>query len=96
MNKVNNNGHMTRNDTNEGRHVHGTIKWFDPAKGYGFVVADEGGQDILLHANVLRNFGQSSVADGVAIEVLVQDTQRGSQAIEVCLLPSVASGQWHG
>ncbi len=92
MNKANNNGHMTRKDLDDGRHVHGTIKWFDPSKGYGFVVADEGGQDILLHANVLRNFGQSSVADGVEIEVLVQDTQRGSQAVEVLSLapPAVA------
>jgi len=41
----------------QGRFVAGTVKWFDPAKGYGFVVGDGGGSDILLHANVLRNFG---------------------------------------
>jgi CspA family cold shock protein len=60
--------------------VVGTVKWFDPAKGFGFVVADDGGPDILLHANVLRNFGQSSVADGATIEVAVQHTARGVQA----------------
>jgi cold shock protein len=63
--------------------VHGHVKWFDPAKGFGFIVADEGGADILLHANVLRNFGQSSVADGAAIVVRVQMTQRGVQAVAV-------------
>ncbi|MDP3962013.1 MAG: cold shock domain-containing protein [Pseudorhodobacter sp.] len=63
--------------------VHGSVKWFDPAKGFGFVVADEGGPDILLHANVLRNFGQSTVADGTRIAVSVQATLRGRQAIEV-------------
>lgn len=63
--------------------VHGSVKWFDPAKGFGFVVADEGGPDILLHANVLRNFGQSTVADGTRIAVSVQATPRGRQAIEV-------------
>ena len=63
--------------------VHGKVKWFDPAKGFGFIVADEGGADILLHANVLRNYGQSSVADGTGISVLVQQTQRGVQAVEV-------------
>jgi CspA family cold shock protein len=41
--------------------VIGHVKWFDPAKGFGFVVADRGGPDILLHANVLRTFGQSTV-----------------------------------
>ncbi|PJE29466.1 Cold shock protein CspV [Pseudooceanicola marinus] len=65
------------------RKLSGRVKWFDPARGFGFVVADEGGPDILLHANVLRNFGQSSVADGAKVEILIQKTQRGVQAIEV-------------
>ncbi len=63
--------------------VHGTVKWFDPVKGFGFIVANEAGSDILLHANVLRNYGQSSVADGTGITVLVQQTPRGVQAVEV-------------
>ncbi len=65
------------------RRVFGHVKWFDPAKGFGFVVAEEGGADILLHANVLRNFGQSSVADNSGIEISVQKTARGMQALEV-------------
>ncbi|MGI3164546.1 cold-shock protein [Pseudooceanicola sp. 200-1SW] len=65
------------------RKLEGRVKWFDPARGFGFVVADEGGPDILLHANVLRNFGQSSVADGAKVEILIQKTLRGVQAIEV-------------
>ena len=63
--------------------VEGQVKWFDPSKGFGFVVPDSGGPDILLHANVLRNFGQSSVADGSRIELTVQSTARGVQAVEV-------------
>ena len=66
-----------------GARVAGKVKWFDPSKGFGFVVSDEGGPDILLHANVLRNYGQSSVADSAGIEVVVQETARGIQAIEV-------------
>jgi CspA family cold shock protein len=67
----------------EVRAVSGKVKWFDPVKGFGFVLADEGGPDILLHANVLRNFGQSSVADGARIDIEVQRTQRGVQATQV-------------
>lgn len=63
--------------------VFGRVKWFDPVKGFGFVVVDEDGPDILLHANVLRNFGQGSVADGAGILLKVQETQRGVQALEV-------------
>lgn len=70
-------------DNETGAPVQGQVKWFDPAKGFGFVVPDGGGPDILLHANVLRNFGQSSVADGSFIELTVQHTARGVQAVEV-------------
>lgn len=74
---------MNTQNTEGQRHVTGQVKWFDPAKGFGFVIADLGGPDILLHANVLRNFGQGSVVDGSMIEILVQDTQRGLQATQV-------------
>lgn len=63
--------------------VSGHVKWFDPGKGFGFVVSDAGGPDILLHVNVLRNFGQSSVADGALVEIITHQTERGVQAIEV-------------
>ena len=65
------------------RRIRGHVKWFDPVKGFGFVVSDEGGPDILLHANVLRNFGQSSVADEAGVEIDIQETDRGVQAIVV-------------
>jgi len=74
---------MIHDESQDSRKVSGRVKWFDPAKGFGFVVADEGGADILLHANVLRNYGQSSVADAAGIEVLVQQTERGAQAVQV-------------
>lgn len=73
---------MTEEQQNQ-HEVSGRVKWFDPAKGFGFIVADGSGGDILLHANVLRNFGQSSVADNARIRVLVQQTARGAQAVEV-------------
>ena len=72
--------------------LRGHVKWFDPAKGFGFVVAEAGGPDILLHANVLRNFGQSSVADGAGIEILAQATKRGMQAVEVLAIEPPADG----
>lgn len=67
----------------ESNTVWGQVKWFDPTKGFGFVVSDSGGPDILLHANVLRNFGQSTVADGSRVHVTYQCTERGRQAVDV-------------
>jgi len=66
-----------------GRTVKGRIKWFDPVKGFGFLADPEGGSDILLHGNVLRSFGQSSIVEGALVEVLAVQTARGRQAAEV-------------
>ena len=70
--------------------VRGYVKWFDTTKGYGFVVADDGDGDVLLHANVLRVFGFTSVAEGARIELEVQSTERGRQAVEVVDITPVA------
>ncbi|SFI27008.1 cold-shock protein [Jannaschia pohangensis] len=59
------------------------MKWFDATRGFGFVVSDEVERDVLLHVNVLRNFGQSSVADGSRVEFSYQASDRGLQAVEV-------------
>lgn len=69
-------------------HVRGVVKWFDPSKGYGFIVARAGSdhlpaEDILLHVSVLRSFGQSSIADGSHIEIEANRTERGVQAVKV-------------
>ncbi|MDO5643568.1 MAG: cold shock domain-containing protein [Paracoccus sp. (in: a-proteobacteria)] len=72
--------------------VSGAIKWFDPARGFGFIISDEGGPDILLHTNVLRNFGQGSVADRARITVLVQDTARGRQAVRILAIAPADQG----
>ena len=65
------------------KRINGQVKWFDPVKGFGFVVSDAVDPDILLHVNVLRNFGQSSIADGSLIEITTQETSRGVQATHI-------------
>jgi cold shock protein len=74
--------------------VHGQVKWFDPVKGFGFIVGEGTSSDILLHANVLRNFGQSSIADGAKIAVRVQETLRGVQAVEVVSVEPPIAGHF--
>lgn len=63
--------------------IKGHVKWFDATKGYGFIVTGDGEGDVLLHANVLRNFGRSSVAEGAAIVIEAQGTERGRQATSI-------------
>jgi CspA family cold shock protein len=61
----------------------GVVKWFDPGKGFGFIVADGAPSDILLHANALRSFELSSICDGAQVRVRVQSTPRGLQVVDV-------------
>lgn len=76
-------------NTNLGEVIAGQLKWFDATKGFGFVVADAGGPDILLHANVLRNFGRSSVTEGARILLRAHETDRGLQAVEIIAIDAV-------
>lgn len=74
--------------------VVGFVKWFDPARGFGFVLSDDVERDILLHVNVLRGFGQNSVAEGSRIGLRVTQSARGYQAHEVTWIeaPDDAAG----
>jgi CspA family cold shock protein len=63
----------------------GRVKWFDPAKGYGFIVPDEGwrGGDVLVHISVLRKVGVDTLAEGVRITFLAVARDRGHQVAEI-------------
>lgn len=63
----------------------GRVKWFDPAKGYGFVVPDEPGPggDVLLHISVLRKTGVDTLAEGTRISCLAAARDRGHQVVEI-------------
>ena len=45
----------------------GTVKWFNPTKGFGFIQPDSGGTDVFVHISALQNAGLRSLADGQKI-----------------------------
>ena len=59
--------------------VFGHVKWFDIDKGFGFLIVEDDGGDVLLHANVLKNFGRTSISEGTKIEFEFQETDKGRQ-----------------
>ncbi|CEJ13472.1 cold-shock protein [Phreatobacter sp. AB_2022a] len=63
--------------------ISGTIKWFDVAKGYGFIVPDGGGADVLLHVTSLRRDGFQTAYEGARIVVEATMRQRGMQTFRV-------------
>ena len=46
----------------------GTVKWFNPAKGYGFIQPEDGGKDVFVHISALERAGISSVTEGQKLE----------------------------
>lgn len=69
--------------------VEGRIKWFDPAKGYGFVVPDvdplggEARRDILLHISAMRKFGRDTAPEGARVVCMCVLRERGYQVQEL-------------
>ena len=67
--------------------ISGTIKWFDVAKGYGFIVPDSGSAtDVLLHVTCLRRDGHQIALEGARIECLAKHGDRGLQAFHIISL----------
>jgi CspA family cold shock protein len=60
--------------------VEGTVKWFDPVKGYGFLVPDNGGTDILIHHSTLRRGGHDVLYPGARVKGTVLERDQGLQA----------------
>lgn len=63
--------------------ISGVVKWFDVAKGFGFIVPDNGMQDVLLHVTCLRRDGYQTILEGTRIVALIQRRERGYQAFKI-------------
>jgi cold shock protein len=63
--------------------VSGSVKWFDPSKGYGFIVPDEDLPDVLLHVTCLRRGGFQTACEGARMVCEVVRSQRGLQAVRI-------------
>ena len=65
--------------------VTGKVKWFDDAKGFGFVASEDGGKDVFVHISVLGHAGISHLAEGQQVNMRVVDTPKGREAISLSL-----------
>ena len=63
--------------------VTGRIKWFDAARGFGFLVSEQCDGDVLVHFTILREHDRRSLPEGAVLEALVERQQRGLQAVKV-------------
>ena len=60
----------------------GTVKWFNDAKGFGFIER-EGGEDVFVHFSSIRGDGFKSLSDGQEVEFILGEGQKGPQALDV-------------
>lgn len=60
--------------------VCGTVKWFDPVRGYGFLVPQDSGSDILVHFTLVRDIGRRTLPEGATLTCAVVARDRGRQA----------------
>ncbi|MEJ2061327.1 MAG: cold-shock protein [Gammaproteobacteria bacterium] len=61
----------------------GTVKWFDDAKGFGFIAPQDGSKDVFVHHSAIEGTGFKSLAEGQQVEFEVQQGQKGPSAVNV-------------
>jgi len=61
----------------------GTVKWFNDAKGYGFITPDEGGKDLFVHHTNILGEGFKTLKEGARVEFETREGQKGPEATNV-------------
>ena len=79
-------GGPERPDLATASEIQGTVKWFNGQKGFGFVVAEDGGKDVFLHISVVDRAGIQVLPEGQPVRMRVVKTQKGREAISVALI----------
>ena len=58
----------------------GTVKWFNPTKGYGFIAPDTGGKDVFVHISAVQKAGLGALNEGQKVGFEVEQQQNGRAA----------------
>ena len=73
--------------------ITGKVKWFNNAKGYGFIER-EGGNDVFVHFSAIQGAGFRTLEEGQAVEFEIVDGPKGPQARTVSVVGPVAVKSW--
>jgi CspA family cold shock protein len=66
----------------------GTVKWFNDAKGYGFIAPEDGSKDVFVHFSNIAGEGFKSLTEGAKVEFEVREGEKGPEALNVVQLDS--------
>ncbi|WP_137165960.1 transcription antiterminator/RNA stability regulator CspE [Salinimonas lutimaris] len=64
----------------------GTVKWFDEAKGFGFITQADGGKDVFVHFRAIKSDGFRTLTEGQNVQFTIEQGQKGPQAADVEVL----------
>lgn len=70
----------------------GTVKWFNNAKGFGFIAPDEGGEDVFAHYSAIEMEGYRSLKEGARVSFELSDGPKGLSAVQIRALNSPPAG----
>lgn len=80
-------------DDDESFLVTGVIKWFDPTKGYGFIINDDGDGDVLIHSSCLKAAGRNTAREGSTVQCEVVRRSKGLQALRLLHIDETTADQ---
>ena len=64
----------------------GTVKWFDEAKGFGFISQADGGKDVFVHFRAIKSDGFRTLTEGQNVQFTIEQGKKGPQAADVVVL----------
>lgn len=73
----------TRLDKRQGAMATGTVKWFNDAKGYGFITPDDGSEDLFAHFSAIQMQGFKTLKEGQKVSFDVTQGPKGKQASNI-------------
>ncbi|MBB3060032.1 cold shock domain-containing protein CspD [Microbulbifer rhizosphaerae] len=71
----------------------GTVKWFNNAKGYGFILADEGGEDLFAHYSAIQMEGYRTLKAGQQVTFDIIKGDKGFHAANICISTSAGASK---
>ena len=61
----------------------GTVKWFNPTKGYGFIQPEDGSQDVFVHISAVERAGLSTLNEGQTVEYEIEENRGKTSAVNL-------------